>query len=556
MYIFGRNVLCLYDFVDVTTKRIDQQNVPAANDLIDIGEQEDEDDDDSNATLTQDFLPNLDGANDTSSDDEEQTRESKPKKIRKYKPLVFRKITTKKNPNQDQSSVLARKEISTIAGPSSSAMSDPSLLSDGNDSVAKVSVTPNSDNLKKNHPSTRKGQERQFSDALFAMSMLSPQSDAPRDSPPRPDTPNRIDSAQVVIRPLLEDIATFNHSRKGKVKVNSGTVVLKSLRDEVQVYQTKFGRKLHLPADLKSDEQELSRPAHFKGKRKRSETADKKTAKKKQMPRADRLETHDVGEKEEIVQVTEKKIDPNEIDLEKVGEGILPKRIDSNQAEISILEFDSNQAEISILELDDTERNEKDCSETKQTEETQTNAIDRAEQEIEGDEIDEKDILSLKSHTQGSTGTLQDNPLAPSSSLTRNSQLSSDPASYDSFKTWNMVTEDNDSVSPDESSLPFDNIQPFLPDSTTSEVLSSSLFKAGKTYTPVTSAPTRDQVMSTMEQHGIALYSNLPPFWGDAKDEVKLKNIRGKSLTIDSKLVRSLPEFKSIFYKVCFSFCS
>lgn len=446
------------------------------------------DEEDCNSTLTQSWLPNLDGANDTSSEDEELLSRisGSSKGIRKYKPLVFRKSTPKMQPKR-------KLKISTTTAPSSS-----SLL------VANPASSKNS------------SQEKPSSDALFNMGWLSPQPDPVPDSPPRPETPNKIESAQVVIRPLLDDMSIFNRSRKEKVTLNSGLVVLKSLQDEIKAYQTQSGRKLDLPVDLK---------------RKRRTANTEKTSKKKQ------IISNRLNENEDELTMMEMKLTEFErakrstIKLEQERNIPTPISTDHNQKKLNLtMRIDGNKDEISKSLFDPMEEDEEDHSE---------NRVAGAAPII--NEIERENLRTEHTITTSENDQTEDCPEPKKYST----QLSSDPPSYDSLKTWNMMTsEDSDS------NLTFTNIKESQPDS----IINS--FKAGERYVPVTNAPSRERVLSTMEQYGIPSSSGGHPYWGNPKDQVKLKDVRGKSLVIDSKLVRSLPEFKSsISTKVCLLIC-
>ena len=432
------------------------------------------DEEDCNSTLTQSWLPNLDGANDTSSEDEEQSRtSSSSKRIRKYKPLVIRKSTPKVQPKKKLS-------ISTLAAPTSS-----SLL-ETNQSSGKSPL-----------------QKKEFSDALFNMGWLSPQPDPVPDSPPRPETPNRIESAQVVIRPLLDDMSTFNNFRTEKVTLNSGQVVLKSLQDEIQAYQTESGRKLHLPVDLKRKRCEADAKKSWKKERKQSESENQNMSKR-------------LNENENELTMMElklKKLERAKLDKTKLEESSqVSSVVHADPAEIlnMSVKMDGNEGDESNDQFDGTQINKKDQSDCGVVGEA--SVVNENEREIDGSDQTEN-LPDTKKYS---------------------TQLSSDPPSYDSLKTWNMMTsEDSDS------NLTFTNIKESQPDA----VVSS--FNAGQKYTPLVNAPSRDQVISTMEQYGIPSLSSGHPYWGNPKDEVKLKDVRGKSLVINSKLVRSLPEFPS-----------
>jgi len=439
---------------------------------------------DCDSTLTQSWLPNLDGTNDTSSEDEEQNRASGPsKRVRKYKPLVIRKSIPKVHPK-------IKSNTSTLETPSSSSF-----------------VVANHSN------ETSPLQEKQFPDALFNMGWLSPQPDPVPDSPPRPETPTKIESVQVVIRPLLDDISLFNHSRKEKVTLNSGRVILKSLQDEIKAYQTESGRNLHLPIDLKRKRDEV-KTENSNEKNRKQRKIENRNMSKRLNENEDELTMMELKlnelekTKRDKMKMEQESETPTTISSDPTEESNLSLRTDDNEDEIYKDQNDVNEEETRNFEVAlqsnqvERENNESECT-------TPT---------LENDRVEDLPV-SKKFSTQ----------------------LSSDPPSYDSLKTWNMMTsEDSDS------NLTFTNVKESQPDS------KINCFNSGEKYIPITSAPSRDQVISTMEEYGLPLFSNGHPYWSNPKDEVKLKDVRGKSLVIDSKLVRSLPEFKSsVSSKVC-----
>lgn len=63
-------------------------------------------------------------------------------------------------------------------------------------------------------------------------------------------------------------------------------------------------------------------------------------------------------------------------------------------------------------------------------------------------------------------------------------------------------------------------------------------------YIPASaSAPSRDQIISTMLRYNIDSTDNRIPFWSKPVDLVKLNEIKGKFPIIRSRLVSSLPDF-------------
>ena len=71
------------------------------------------------------------------------------------------------------------------------------------------------------------------------------------------------------------------------------------------------------------------------------------------------------------------------------------------------------------------------------------------------------------------------------------------------------------------------------------------IFHAGTIcYIPASaSAPTRNQVISTMPCYNIESTDNRSPFWGKTADLVKLNELKGKVPIIRSQLISSLPDF-------------
>ena len=275
--------------------------------------------------------------------------------------------------------------------------------------------------------------EGEYVDALFKMSLLSSPEVEEMDSPPQPGTPTECSAAQVVIRPLLEDIASYEKSSGQKLQLNSGRVVLKSLEEELEEYQLKSQRKIRLLPTPKvhnvpgSSKNEKTNPQNV------PQSSKMLTPKSRNVP------------------------DPKMTDVR-------PRKRRIEQLSLSLPE-----------------------------------------------------------------------PVCSSSPLLTESRgfllrkLSRKPA--ESPIPPELLADDSDiSLIVPEPDPPVDSNRVFYP---------------GTCYTPAVEPPSKSRILETLDLYGIEAFDNGEPFWSDARDHVKLKELRGKCTSIASRLVSSLPDFGS-----------
>ena len=527
--------------------RIDRQQVPTVDSLLNTDNLDLQEGRRRSCSSTSDefCLPNLDGANDSSSSEEERKKGmGAPKKSKKYKPLVFRPSNPKVVVDHQRPSTSAALNSPNILN--ATYVVDDVTASTSEEASKAVEVIYESQSSEKNELGAgTEPQEENYSDALFTMSFLSPQSRSPAESPPRPGTPNRIESACVVIRPLLEDMASYESSSGLKLQL-SGRVLLKSLEDEVEVYQRKSNRKLHLPPDLQNTavkcQSDLKRK-HIeqaicfrkKSKLKNKQTASVVISSETAGKDRDTVQMKRIvgGRKEEhAVQLVSADVTENqfieEIDREKIKE--LVRRSIEDEERKRIEKELRKQIEVEVRQQIEQEiRKQLEMQETAiegKTDELELKTIDRNrcnEPKLVSDEDEEEKDEFVKQIAVGSQQA------GPGSSLI---ERESENSSCDSSKTWNMFSsEDSRSFSAGDCKT---------------AGYSQHCLETGTIYIPSTCAPSRECVISTMLSYGIPSTDNGTPFWSDANDEVKIRDTKGKFLSIGSRLVRSLPEFEPV----------
>lgn len=254
---------------------------------------EQDEDDSHDSSYSESYLPNLDGANDDSSDDEPRASDSgATKKARKYKPLLFRPSSrTVRKANLEARTTLQLTSPASTPRPfrdepgassicqkimprlSDSFMNDTRLERSETDTVPCQPASATNDMKTK---SELKQNNDEYDDALFTMSYLSPLLAAASESPPRPGTP--LKDARIVVNPLLRDISVHENTSGRKITIRSARVLLKSLDEEIVHYQSQTRLKLRLPSSLSSLEKPVKQRS---GKRQRKKKSANNEEKKK-----------------------------------------------------------------------------------------------------------------------------------------------------------------------------------------------------------------------------------------------------------------------------------
>ena len=231
-----------------------------------IAEESDENEEGGSSTSSTSFsldthLPNVDGADDSSEDEQHASITKTAKKARKYKPLFFRRPSR-------ESVVKETYEVGTtlkLMSPSNSYVdSDTVSFAAGKGKLPNVK-----DLLTETHSefpcgsqisrasNSRLGMvpctsEKEYADALYTMSYLSPTRgmEAP-ESPPQPGTPT--EDMQLKL-PLLQNVSSSGKGSGSEVKLNAGWVVLKSIKEEVAKYEMETRSKLRIRPVASSSE--------------------------------------------------------------------------------------------------------------------------------------------------------------------------------------------------------------------------------------------------------------------------------------------------------------
>ena len=359
-------------------------------------------------------------------------------------------------------------------------------------------------------------------DALYAMSYLSPISTGRPESPPRPITP--IKNAQVTLGPLLQDIRKYESTSGRKLAVNSGQVILKSLEEEVSSYETRTQSKLRLPSNVS-----IERLVKTRRSRKRlritESDSDQEENKKNADSQIKRWNQSTVA------------IHPAEVeemfDLETVhGKDVQIEMIDSQKETIDGII-------LNIVDDIDQEENSNSIVEEVRKYEDSVQMIE------EEKPIDSEENSSDKSsHAEsGSSYSLPPNAIRSSSSL---HFLRSESSST----FWN----DETSLMLDDQNTTKDDDQTICEAPTEPEIVTRpQVFRPMSIYVPEIDGPSRHQVIDTMKLYDIPSADNGTPFWGNANDYVsttKTKDSRRVAVPIRSNLVRHLPEFGSNFQPV------
>ncbi|XP_059350922.1 DNA polymerase zeta catalytic subunit-like isoform X2 [Daphnia carinata] len=551
--------------VDMFTNGHENNNrfASASTSLAQITERDEIIEESSNSSFDEYCLPNVDGADDSSSEDERQDLAGKRrvKKEKKYRPLMFRSTSNATISEVSHDTYTAIK----LRYPSSSPPRFPSAYS------TSLATTPGANFpvvdetcLEDSHicslPSselTIKSNKSEYTDALYTMSYLSPPPFQPSESPPRPLTP--IKDARVTIRPLLQDISAFEATKGCKVKMNSGLVVLKSLEEEILAYQKRTLRNLRISSHVPRQES-LFKPNPRKRKRKGKPSAEKE------------IRNNISGESQ--VKEESQHIDTSVDDLTKSEKVKLTCElrqkesfiaIGSESIEGKVLETKSEETkqttnvDICGFVAEEIAKENENSSEVSSNEKESTTLVKEPE-----DYTSDPGINSLSSIV---TDTNQRSRMLPLSNMENsgeealsdvelNASRSRTPNLSQSSSSHLLVRSRNSSSNfswNEDSSLLLQDIadadkteaeQPSLADS--SLKIYPQIFHSSKIYVTAVDSPSRERVVSTLNLYDIPSKDNGKPYWSDANDFLstsKTKDIRQQSVTIGTHLVCHLPDF-------------
>lgn len=506
----------------------------------------DEDSDSSDSRL-----PQLDGANDSSSSDDQPNLRScdtvadssRRRSSRRYKPLTFRtKASGSSTPKTPSSgSIPTRNKPSLHTTPSASSLLDsPSMAvaSTAGLCLSRQSVTAPAP-LSTHVPAE---EFREYMDSLFAMSYLSPRSQELPESPPRPDTPVNK-TPKVTLSPLLKEIASYEASSGRKLSLSSGRVVLKSLGEEVRSYQKRARRKLKLPPELLEGEVAKKRALSLSSsvQRQDEEQIDVSDA---MLSRAE--DRADGGNKREAAAHT-----PSSIPLPNEGSFICSSAFGGMKEETKDVSDCSSILPPAGCDMDNHSRDTWIPSSGSSLFRTKHSSGESGQHD--------RTLVSVASGSSGS-------PLPSQTEVDRhNWDRPQDLRLTDSLHSRRMSVGEEEEARSRDSWLPDSDPSMFVTQraplrassslscgnesSTSSQktLLDNSgcqtTFQLGAVYTALVEAPSRQRVLETMDLYGIPLVDNGDPFWGDPSDQTKSKELRGKMMNIGTKLVRSLPEF-------------
>ena len=551
-------------------------------------------------------MPNVDGAHDDSSDDEPDDCEVSKranKKDTKYKPLLFR---SKKATNVAGNDSTTFKLLSPSSPPcfpiasSSSTTTMPQVnYSTSNDSQLERRSVMYSNRASITSPQTGSvtmSNDCEYADALYAMSYLSPLPfDTPK-SPPRPETP--IKEARVIIRPLLEDISTYEAANACKVKLNSKRVLLKSLEEEISTYQSQNNRKLRLspsvPHQLINSKQDCR-------KRKRRRIQVNTDKQEKQVPdKTTQMKGKWQDLNTSLIDITflpSQKMDSSwnlstkaysmtVVKERKVSE-IQPQDTEQIVDEESI-EYDFEEIEKETDTMNDNKMaiNVEVVSQSSMTEEdTKTivdsqcnNMVDETEKIEDSihEEASEKDT-QLSFTSSFIPNNFQCSRTSPEPSISDDSSGNCENDSVFELKSSHSMTmhpsrsssclpfftdhcDSSNSILDDESSYVLqDNVNvhgsktPPTPLTEEGLEIQQQVLHPSTVYATATDGPSSERVTSTMYIYDIPSKDNCTAFWGDANDLpslTKSKDIRRQSVLIGSNLICHLPEFGASLFQV------
>lgn len=441
----------------------------------------------------------------------------------------------------------------------------------------------------------------EYTDALFAMSYLSPLPTAAPESPPQPGTP--LKDARITINNLLKDISAHEITCGRKVTIRPTRVLLKSLEEEVDSYQSQTRLKLRLPSSLSSQEKSVQQ--RRSGKRQREKKSDNHDEEKKK--KADKVKTPFIrgeteGDKSALIDeeicvdcssgrkslVLEEETKINDLKIRSYdSKERAEKREESDNCfetrgqpmeithvclekenQVVVAETEIIQQEILIKEMitSDQDRQSEEnfvfsveeITEDK-NESKKFSIEDKASVHViefpPNSSLVSREIADLQLSNDGITserGSLSESIpswLGSSHSLSQNPSRSSSTLHF-------LRSDSSSSVWNDENnSLPEDHIsteeKPLVDPQ--SLIVPPQVFRSSTVYANLVDGPTRQHVISTMELYNISPADNGAPFWGDPKDLLsgtKSKDYGRITVPIGSNLVRNLPDFGSIQQQV------
>lgn len=580
--------------------------------LVQITEQEENEDDSSDSYMETD-LPNVDGADDDSSEDDSTddeshgTKSAANTKARKYNPLLFRPSLNRSKPALGKVNLKACTALQ-LTSPSSTSCDFPmdhkhSLVSQK--TMPRVSATFLNDFSSESRDTSLssytwpaeminqdvkfvpKQNSSEYTDALFAMSYLSPLPTEVAESPPRPETP--IKNARIVIQPLLQDISAHEGTSGCKITLNSGKVLLRDIEEEIVNFQNKTQLKLRLPSSALIIKKPSNNQSY--GKRK-LESSSHDEEKIKSFSKETVITTLvEGGERRESclsypdTTVTKERIDENAEGLRILNESRHKNNEESKTTKIieniagdaiqAIQDFHERSAQAFIENEEQITKENTFCEATnnyfgnKRRESVgmivpEENKSDSDDKETKFDEASGSDAnFNLDSlpippeatelHANedeapsdkgslsgsvpswlGSSHSISQSPSRPSSTL---QFLCSD--SSNSIWTDETIRSEEDYVFPKENAS--------LSTQDGIVCVQKQVFHSSTVYASKSDGPTRKHVISTMALYNIPLANNGAPFWSDPKDliDVKSKDFRRSAVPIGSSLVRNLPDFVS-----------
>ncbi len=410
----------------------------------------------------------------------------------------------------------------------------------------------------------------EYSDALFAMSYLSPLPYKSLGSPPQPGTP--IKDARVTVHPLLQDISAHEDLTGRKIKVYSGRVILKTLDEEIDKYQTQNHLKLRITPILSDRESFVS------------EERDKKRQRKSKSDTEDEIN--------KIYQT-----DESQIQKEHQGDSknVFNTRNSENEDwTMSQIEIPKTNKQL-INQIHGTSKTAiiKSCKELRVIEK-------EIEQPAMGQEIDNEDVYTKnieneenKMFTFNAEDKLNDkdesfyeiSPYKTPHSLLFRTEINPGPSNQGSDKSSCEFLNSHSLMvqnwSPSSSSLYFTGLRdasnsiwndddrtsllvdgdditdetPITTQTNKSIVIHPQVFHPSTIYAPIVDGPSHKRVTCTLNLYNIPSAVNGIPFWGNSKDLVsmsKTKDFRRQTLPIASNLICHLQDFGSSNQQVGF----
>ena len=392
-------------------------------------------------------------------------------------------------------------------------------------------------------------------DALYKMGFFSPQTSSNFEFP-RPGTPMKM--AHVQIQSLFEDISTFEKTARIKLKLNSCQMKSKNSNEDLK------NSTLSKLACSSTDEPSTAVAKDFVA---RTETLTDRTRQSSISIRKRKIYRCSTNPSEQVATIPD--VVKGGINQEKeVNSGRRSHLTTLEATQAPLIEQDETPLQQpigvrvkqapawlwnSIVErktifgvLGEPENNSENLMEEcrreilNESEDKGSDVCNRIPT-LEGEKVDECEFTTSRPH-----GSNLSNLFLNSESTQNSSNTSLIPGLEDGS---NVIVDENrkDSSVTTESSS---NNQMTL----NSPLLCRQIFHAESVYSSSSPAPSRNQVTSTMLLYNIASTDNGSPFWGKSTDQVKFKELIGKFPTVvESKLVSSLPKFKTHFSQICFN---